>query len=206
MGLLLGRGDPRDLVVIDQSCPADARKAADDKLVSAEGRRNNRRRHAAPPDGAASRKRGRTARLIRYDDYRNRLNGRPAIKAVAATWTRPKQPDGTTAALTACTVSAYRVRIHLPPAESRANQWFPSSGAQIQVKGSASAGRKEFVANFRRKARAPECDGCIFGRDGWRIVDAGMVAGTCHKLDDGRFLRTVDVIGVSEPREDPPKK
>ena len=29
-----------------------------------------------------------------------------------------------------------------------------------------------------------KCDGCIFGRDGWRIVDAGMVAGTCHKLDD----------------------
>jgi len=28
------------------------------------------------------------------------------------------------------------------------------------------------------------CDVCIFGRDGWRIVDAGMVAGTCHKLDD----------------------
>jgi len=32
MGLLLGRGDPCDLVVIDQSSPADARKAADDKL------------------------------------------------------------------------------------------------------------------------------------------------------------------------------
>jgi hypothetical protein len=108
MGLLLGRGDPCDLVVIDQSCPADARKAADDKLVSAAGRRNNRRRHAAPPDGAASRKRGRTARLILYDDYRKRLNGRPAIKAVAATWTRPKQPNGTTAALTGCTVPAYR--------------------------------------------------------------------------------------------------
>jgi hypothetical protein len=28
-----------------------------------------------------------------------------------------------------------------------------------------------------------KCDGRIFGRDGWRIVDAGMVAGTCHKLD-----------------------
>ena len=104
MGLLLGRGDPCELVVIDQSCPADARKAADDKLVSAEGRRNNRRRHAAPPDGAASRKRGRTARLMLYDDYRKRLNGRPAIKAVAATWTRPKQPNGTTVALTRCTV------------------------------------------------------------------------------------------------------
>ena len=108
MGLLLGRGDPCDLVVIDQSCPADARKAADDKLVSGAGRRNNRRRHAAPPDGAASRKRRRTARLILYDDYRKRLNGRPAIKAVAATWPRPKQPNGTTAALTGCTVPAYR--------------------------------------------------------------------------------------------------
>jgi class 3 adenylate cyclase len=42
-----------------------------------------------------------------YDDYRKRLNGRPAIKAVAATWTRPKQPNGTTAALTGCTVPAY---------------------------------------------------------------------------------------------------
>ena len=51
-----------------------------------------------------------------------------------------------------------------------------------------------------------KCDGRIFGRDGWRIVDAGMVAGTCHKLDDEKCLWTVDVIGVSEPREDPPKK
>ena len=42
-----------------------------------------------------------------------------------------------------------------------------------------------------------KCDGRIFGRDGWRIVDAGMVAGTCHKLDDERSLRTVVVIGVS---------
>jgi hypothetical protein len=40
MGLLLGRGDPCDLVVIDQSCPADARKAADDKL-----RRRSARNH-----------------------------------------------------------------------------------------------------------------------------------------------------------------
>ena len=43
-----------------------------------------------------------------YDDYRERSNGRPAIKAVAETWTRPKQPNGTTAALTRCTVPAYR--------------------------------------------------------------------------------------------------
>jgi len=43
------------------------------------------------------------------------------------------------------------------------------------------------------------CDVCIFGRDGWRIVDAGMIAGTCHKLDDEKSLWTVDVIGVSEP-------
>lgn len=28
--MLLGRGDPCDLVVIDQLCPADARKAVDD--------------------------------------------------------------------------------------------------------------------------------------------------------------------------------
>jgi hypothetical protein len=47
-------------------------------------------------------------RLILYDDYRKRLNGRPAIKAVAATWTRPKQPNSTTAAQTGCTVPAYR--------------------------------------------------------------------------------------------------
>ena len=40
MGLLLGRGDPCELVVIDQSCPADARKAADDKL-----RRRSARNH-----------------------------------------------------------------------------------------------------------------------------------------------------------------
>jgi hypothetical protein len=33
-----------------------------------------------------------------------------------------------------------------------------------------------------------------------------MVAGTCHKLDDEKSLWTVDVIGVSEPREDRPKK
>jgi hypothetical protein len=39
-----------------------------------------------------------------------------------------------------------------------------------------------------------------------RIVDAGMVAGTCHKLDGERSLRTVVVIGVLEPREDRPKK
>ena len=34
MGLLLGRGDPCELVVIDQSCPADARKADDDKVLA----------------------------------------------------------------------------------------------------------------------------------------------------------------------------
>jgi hypothetical protein len=51
-----------------------------------------------------------------------------------------------------------------------------------------------------------KCDGRIFGRDGWRIVDAGMVAGTCHKLDDERSLWTAVVIGVSEFCEDRPKK
>jgi hypothetical protein len=39
-----------------------------------------------------------------------------------------------------------------------------------------------------------------------RIVDAGMAAGTCHKPDDERSLWMVVVIGVLEPREDPPKK
>ena len=36
MGLLLGQGGPCDLVVIDQLCPADARKGTNDKLVSIE--------------------------------------------------------------------------------------------------------------------------------------------------------------------------
>ena len=53
-------------------------------------------------------KRGRTARLILYHNYRKHLNGRSAVKAAAATRTRPKQPNGTRAALTGCTVSAYR--------------------------------------------------------------------------------------------------
>ena len=52
--------------------------------------------------------RGRTARLILYDNYRKHLNGRSAIKAAAATRTRPKQPNGTRAALTGCTVPVYR--------------------------------------------------------------------------------------------------
>src|SRR6516165_11450594 len=51
-----------------------------------------------------------------------------------------------------------------------------------------------------------KCYGRIFRRDGGRIVDAGMAAGTCHKPDDERSLWTVVVIGVLEPREDPPKK
>src|SRR5262252_6590747 len=67
------------------------------------------------------------------------------------------------------------------------------------------------LARPRQKNNGPiqvgrKCDGRIFGRDGWRIVDAGMVAGTCHKLDDERSLWTVEVIGVLEPREDRPKK
>jgi len=40
-----------------------------------------------------------------------------------------------------------------------------------------------------------KCDGRIFGRDGWRIVDAGMITGTCHKLDDEKSLWTVDGSG-----------
>ena len=62
-----------------------------------------------------------------YDDYRERLNGRPAIKAVAATWTRPKQPNGTTAALTRCTVPAYRKfeSISLQP-KGRRSLWSPA--------------------------------------------------------------------------------
>jgi hypothetical protein len=70
----------------------------------------------------------------------------------------------------------------------------------------AVAARHILYVNGRLYVDGRKCDGCIFGRDGWRIVDAGMVAGTCHKLDDERFLRTVVVIGVLEPREDPPKK
>ena len=68
----------------------------------------------------------------------------------------------------------------------------------------APRGPAEKIIGPRQAGR--KCDGRIFGRAGWRIVDAGMVAGTCHKLDDERSLRTVDVIGVLEPREDPPKK
>src|SRR5215831_10462289 len=66
--------------------------------------------------------------------------------------------------------------------------------------------RHILYVNGRLYVNGGKCDGCIFGRDGWRIVDAGMIAGTCHKLDDEKSLWTVDVIGVSEPREDPPKK
>ena len=51
-----------------------------------------------------------------------------------------------------------------------------------------------------------KCDGRIFRRDGGRIVDAGMAAGTCHKPDDERSLWTVVVIGVLEPREGPAEK
>src|SRR5215469_18640145 len=51
------------------------------------------------------------------------------------------------------------------------------------------------MARHRLYVNGRQCDGCIFGRDGWRIVDAGMIAGTCHKLDDEKSLWTVVVIG-----------
>jgi len=38
--------------------------------------------------------------------------------------------------------------------------------------------RHILYANGRLYVNGRKCDGCIFGRDGWRIVDAGMVAGT----------------------------
>src|SRR6516165_9410702 len=51
-----------------------------------------------------------------------------------------------------------------------------------------------------------KCYGRIFRRDGGRIVDAGMAAGTCHKPDDERSLWTVVMIGDLEPREGPAEK
>ena len=36
MGLFLGQGGPCDLVVVDQLCPADARKGTNDKVMSIE--------------------------------------------------------------------------------------------------------------------------------------------------------------------------
>src|SRR6516225_1011200 len=68
----------------------------------------------------------------------------------------------------------------------------------------ASRGPAERIIGPRPARR--KCDGRIFRRDGGRIVDAGMVAGTCHKPDDGRSLWTVVVIGVLEPREGPAEK
>ena len=57
----------------------------------------------------------------------------------------------------------------------------PREGPAEKIIGPRQAGRK--------------CDGRIFRRDGGRIVDAGMAAGTCHKPDDERSLWTVVVIG-----------
>ena len=79
----------------------------------------------------------------------------------------------------------------------------PADGCRDRGFG-ASRGPAEKIIGPRQAGR--KCDGRIFGRDGWRIVDAGMIAGTCHKLDDEKSLWTVEVIGVLEPREDRPKK
>ena len=68
----------------------------------------------------------------------------------------------------------------------------------------ASRGPAERIIGPRPARR--KFDGRIFRRDGGRIVDAGMVAGTCHKPDDERSLWTVVVIGVLEPREGPAEK
>jgi len=68
----------------------------------------------------------------------------------------------------------------------------PREGPAERIIGPRQAGQK--------------CDGRIFRRDGGRIVDAGMAAGTCHKPDDERSLWTVVVIGVLEPREGPAEK
>src|SRR6516162_1646718 len=68
----------------------------------------------------------------------------------------------------------------------------------------ASRGPAERIIGPRPARR--KCDGRIFRRDGGRIVDAGMAAGTCHKPDDERSLWTVVVIGDLEPREEPAEK
>ena len=68
----------------------------------------------------------------------------------------------------------------------------------------ASRGPAERIIGPRPARR--KCDGRIFRRDGGRIVDAGMVAGTCHKPDDERSLWMVVVIEVLEPREGPAEK
>src|SRR5215472_225706 len=79
----------------------------------------------------------------------------------------------------------------------------PTDGCRDRGFG-ASRGPAEKIIGPRQAGW--KCDGCIFGRDGWGIVDTGMDAVTRHKLDQKRSLWTVVVIGVLEPREDPPKK
>src|SRR6516165_9556449 len=90
----------------------------------------------------------------------------------------PDRPAGNAmSAFSAAMAGASSMRGWSPAPATSWTMKVPTDGCRDRGFG-ASRGPAEKIMGPRQAGR--KCDGRIFGRDGWRIVDAGMIAGTCH--------------------------